>query len=223
MTISPEMKLIETMLWENGAYFLQGLHMARLQRSADELGFSLDAKAVLSALKKKGAGLAPGSVYRVRLLLERSGSFDMSASPLEALSLPVKISVSGERTDRKDILLHHKTTTRGLYDSELAKCRARGYFDCLFLNLEGEVTEGAISNIFVRKGEKYFTPPVSSGVLPGVYREFLLSSDELHLEEKALRPEDIAEAEELFIANSVRKILKAVNPFLSSPQGGTYP
>jgi len=223
MTISPEMKLIETMLREEGAYFLQDLHMARLKKSAGELGFSLDETAALSTLERTAAGLDPEGIYRIRLLLDKTGGTDISVSPLERISSPVKLAVSEERTDRNDPLLRHKTTDRGLYDSELAKYRVKGFFDCVFLNREDEVTECAISNIFIRKGDDYFTPPLSSGVLPGVYREYLFLAGELPLAEKVLHPEDIAEADELFIANSVRKMLKAVNPFSSSPQGGTCP
>ena len=223
MPSSDVFKLIETLSWENGEYFLRDLHMARLKKSALELGFPIDEQAVLSALEQTAAPLESEGASRVRLLLDKSGKTDISVSPLENPSIPVKLAVSEERTDKSDIFLRHKTTVRALYDGALEKCRANGFFDCVFLNREGEVTECAVSNIFVRKGDRYFTPPLSSGVLPGVYREFLLAAGELTLVEKVLYPEDLAEADELFIANSVRKMLKAVNPFSSSPQGGTCP
>ena len=60
----------------------------------------------------------------------------------------------------------------------------------LFLNLRGEVTEGAISNVFVEKDGRWFTPPVECGLLPGVYRRHLLETRP-EIEERVLSLEDL--------------------------------
>ena len=76
------------------------------------------------------------------------------------------------------------------------------------MNTDGEVTEGAITNIVAKEGGEYFTPPESCGLLPGTYREYLLRSGELPLKEKVLRVEDLKNADKLFLVNSVRKMLE---------------
>ena len=48
-------------------------------------------------------------------------------------------------------MFFHKTTHRPLYAEALKAAVEAGFDDVLFLNLRGEVTEGAIHNIFVEK------------------------------------------------------------------------
>ena len=90
--------------------------------------------------------------------------------------------------------------------------RALGFYDAVFTNQDREITEGCISNIIIKNGNEYFTPPVSSGLLPGIYRQFLLTQEGFTLKEKALHKEDLLNADNVFIANSVVKLLPAVFP-----------
>lgn len=71
------------------------------------------------------------------------------------------------------------------------------------MNEKDQITEGAISNIFIRKGENYYTPPVECGLLKGIYRQHLLETLP-KVEEKILYLDDLMEADVLFICNSVR-------------------
>ena len=80
--------------------------------------------------------------------------------------------------------------------------------DVIFLNKKGEVTEGAISNIIVKTEKNYYTPPVKSGLLNGVYRQYLLNSQIFPLKEKVLYKQDIINAGKLFICNSVRGLVE---------------
>ena len=140
-----------------------------------------------------------------------SGKPMVTSYPLEdPEDLPVRITLSDKRTDKNDILLYHKTTKRTLYDTELSKCRAKGYFDCIFMNQEDKITEGAVSNIIIKENNTFFTPPIACGLLPGIYREYMLKVKDIIFEEKVLDLEDIRRAESIFLINSVRKILPAV-------------
>ncbi len=203
--------LIETILWENGAYFLLDLHIERLETSAAHFSFSVNKTHIIDALNTSSISFDPAEKYRVRLLLDRSGKSNITSDILEQVpGQTVKIAVSNERTDRDDVFLHHKTTNRGLYDTELAKYREKGFFDVVFLNREGEITEGAITNIVVQKGQDYWTPPLSCGLLNGVYRHYLLTTGKLPLKEKTLRREDLVNADRIFLINSVRKMVPAI-------------
>jgi len=79
----------------------------------------------------------------------------------------------------------------------------------LFLNQRGEVTEGAISNIFVEKGGRWFTPPVECGLLAGVYRRHLLETRP-GVEERVLYLEDLRQADTIYLANAVRGLRRVV-------------
>jgi para-aminobenzoate synthetase/4-amino-4-deoxychorismate lyase len=114
-----------------------------------------------------------------------------------------RVRLSMERTSSADVFLRHKTTRRELYEREYARARADGFDEVIFRNERGEVTEGAISNVFVRRAGKLLTPPLRSGVLPGVFRRHLLESD-ASAEERVLTVEDLESGDAVFLGNSVR-------------------
>jgi para-aminobenzoate synthetase/4-amino-4-deoxychorismate lyase len=90
-----------------------------------------------------------------------------------------------------------------LYDRLYAKARAEGFQEVIFANENGELTEGAISNIFLEKLGKFLTPPLSSGVLPGVFRRHILET-RATAEETVLTLDDLKTAEAIYLCNSVR-------------------
>ena len=126
----------------------------------------------------------------------------------------ITVTLSPHRTNSADPFLRHKTTNRHLYNEELTRVRAEGFDEVLFLNERGELTEGAISNVFVEKpadpqrAGKLFTPPLSSGVLPGVMRRHLLETFP-HAKERVLTLADLEPPNTLWLCNSVRGLRKA--------------
>ena len=93
--------------------------------------------------------------------------------------------------------------------SNINTYRGKNIFDVLFLNQDNEITEGAITNLVIKKDKNYWTPSLASGLLPGVYREYLLDVNKIPLKEKVLYKEDLINADKIFVANSVRKMLPA--------------
>jgi para-aminobenzoate synthetase/4-amino-4-deoxychorismate lyase len=100
-------------------------------------------------------------------------------------------------------MLYHKTTHRPIYARAFEHATRDRFDDALFLNLRGEVTEGAISNIFVENNGRWFTPPVECGLLPGVYRRHLLETRP-EIEERVLSLDDLRHADAIYLANAVR-------------------
>ena len=92
----------------------------------------------------------------------------------------------------------------------LESAQARGFDEALLLNERGEVAECTSANIFAAVGSQVWTPPLSSGCLPGVTRQVLL--EEIHppgieIIEKALLPSDLEAADEVFITSTTRDLL----------------
>jgi para-aminobenzoate synthetase/4-amino-4-deoxychorismate lyase len=77
------------------------------------------------------------------------------------------------------------------------------------LNCDGHVTEGAISNIFVEKDGRWFTPPIACGVLAGIYRRHLLETRS-DIEERILTVEDLKAADGVYLSNAVRGLRRVV-------------
>ena len=82
-----------------------------------------------------------------------------------------------------------------------------GYTEVILLNERGEVAECTSANIFAAKDEVTYTPPLSSGPLPGVTRAIMLEELDPPVEEKVLRLEDLIEADEVFITSTTRELL----------------
>lgn len=91
----------------------------------------------------------------------------------------------------------------------LERARAQGFDDALLLNERGELAECTSANIFVVRGGKVLTPPLSSGCLPGVTREVLFEIARragVELVEQTLLPQDLSGADEVFISSSTRDV-----------------
>ncbi|HKN21042.1 MAG TPA: aminodeoxychorismate synthase component I [Terracidiphilus sp.] len=198
--------LIETMLW-NGAYPFIELHLDRLTDSADYFGFSCDRAAIRTALEQHAQQFAESASRKVRLLMiDPEGNVEIGSEPLPPNPDPnrvARVCISPHRTDPADPTLYHKTTQRPLYALEYLEAQRRGFDDVLFLNLRGEVTEGAISNVFVEKEGRWFTPPIECGLLAGVFRRHLLATRP-EIEERVLFLNDLRQADGVYIANAVR-------------------
>jgi para-aminobenzoate synthetase / 4-amino-4-deoxychorismate lyase len=211
-----DFQLIETILW-NGDFYLLTKHLDRLSASATYFNFYFDRKAIITQLKSRATTFDPTTQYRVRLLLDPAGIPIITAAPLTNKPTGL-ICLSTEPTSSTDLFLHHKTTRRLLYDRLYKEALTKGYDDIIFLNERSELTEGAISNIFLRKDNQLLTPPITSGVLPGIYRRHILETNP-HAEEKVLTLEDLHAADAIYICNSVRGMneVKLNTPVLSRP------
>ena len=202
--------LIESLL-RDGAYPLLELHLDRLADSAEYFGFACDREAARASLEQHAQQFAEASRRKVRLLLDAEGRLEITSEVLppggEANRI-ARVRFAPQRTDPADAMLYHKTTHRPLYAQAFAQAAAAGFDDVLFLNLRGEVTEGAISNIFVEKDGRWATPPVECGLLAGVYRRQLLQTRP-EMEERTLHFNDLRHADGVYIANAVRGLRRA--------------
>jgi len=204
-------QLIETMLWQQG-FPLLSLHLDRLKESAAYFGFACQRAAVEEALLARAGGFADRSPRKVRLLLARDGTLEIAAEALPEIADPAKPAracLAQERTDSRDRMLFHKTTHRPLYARAFKKANEAGFDDVLFLNQCGEITEGAISNIFVERDGRWCTPPAPCGLLAGVYRRHLLETRK-EIEEQVLSIEDLRQADAVYLANAVRGLRKVL-------------
>lgn len=208
--------LVETLLWEGHYPFLE-LHLDRLEDSSSYFGFPCDCAetkaALLAHAERMGEGQAPATIRRkVRLLLDRDGQLNISSELLPsatASSDPIRICIAPQRTDPQDRMLFHKTTHRPLYAQAYEAATRRGFADALFLNLRGEVTEGAIHNVFVEKNGRWLTPPVDCGLLAGVYRRHILETRP-EVQEAVLTLDDLRQADTVYLCNAVRGLRRAI-------------
>jgi para-aminobenzoate synthetase/4-amino-4-deoxychorismate lyase len=184
-------------------------HLARLAASAKYFGFSWDAAAADAYLDTACAMLDAGIDYRLRLALSPSGAFSVQHAPLAPLAEPVRVLLAPDTTHSGDLFLRHKTSIRTRYDAAWREAEAQGAFDTLFFNERGELTEGGRSNVFVRIAGRWLTPPLSSGILPGVMRAVMLDDPLWNASEALITRAMLEAADEIVVCNALRGAMKA--------------
>jgi para-aminobenzoate synthetase/4-amino-4-deoxychorismate lyase len=204
-------ELFESILWA-GSYLWLEEHLCRLASSARALGYPYDHAAAIQIITQLEEDLRR-RVHRVKvkLTLSLQGTFSTTFQPIEVVStsLPVRLCLATQRTDSSKTALYHKTTKRALYDLYYSAACEKGYDEVLFLNERGELTEGAISNLFISKNRHFYTPPVSSGLLNGIFRQYFLATRSF-ASEKLITLQELLYADTIYIANSVRGLRQAV-------------
>ncbi len=174
-------------------------HLARLETSAAYFGFAYDRQRVLHALRwALGTTAAP---RRVRLALALVGTPSVTLAPMPSTGEgPVHLVIDREPVDTSGPWPFHKTSRRDPYEHRTL--RHPGADDVVLVNSQGHVTETTIANLAVRIGGRWWTPPVSSGCLPGIGRAQALAAGDLH--ERVLTVADVRGAEDLATISSLR-------------------
>jgi para-aminobenzoate synthetase/4-amino-4-deoxychorismate lyase len=174
-------------------------HLARMADSAAWFGYRFDRDAVLAAVLAAVRDRT-GSA-RVRVLLARDGRVSVECGPLPPTAdRPVLLALDDDPVDSSSPWLQHKTTRREVYETRAR--RHPGADDVVLVNERGEVTETTVATLAVRLGGRWWTPPTTSGCLPGVERGRLLDAG--LLTERVLRVEDLRTADELAVVSSLR-------------------
>ena len=202
-------RLLETMLHHKGKYRLLNEHIQRLRESAEYFGFPFNAEELLHALGKNTGELGQKEKQRIRVLVDRKGKINIENFKLD-FNKSDKIgytAITKEKTDSKNIFLFHKTTNRSVYDEMYERARERGLIDFIFTNEKGEITEGCISNIFIKRKGKLITPHVECGLLNGIMRQYILKKIKNVIED-IITPDDLRDSEKIFLSNSIRGIMR---------------
>ncbi len=204
--------LIETMRWQaDDGYYLLEYHLARLEASAQHFGIAYDPNGTRGALESLATEFADKTV-RVRLLLDQSGEITLSHVPT-LVPKPgdcLTYVFSEKPIDSQNPYRYHKTTNRDLLDAEYARLTAEtGCDEVLFLNENGEVTEGSRSNLFVELDGRLVTPPVSCGLLDGTLRRSLMDEPDSKIVEQVLMPSDLEKVQRVYLGNSVMGLIEA--------------
>lgn len=219
----PEFQLLESILLENGKYFLLEEHLGRMKKSAAYFQFHFDEEKIKQSLYKLASDNGQG-LYKVRLLLEKNGDIfteihsiglfrgqtgvkpiERADSFMEHAAPPLverpKVVLADKPIEHENIFYYHKTTNRKIYSQ--FQSQNPDIFDVLLWNKDMELTEFINGNVVLEIDGKLWTPPVKSGLLAGTYRGFLLKQGKIS--EKILKLADLNTCTKIWLINSVRK------------------
>lgn len=197
----PRFQLLESLLVEDGRYFLMGEHLERLKNSADYFGYQLEMDKVRNELQSFAQVNCNGKL-KVRLLVDEEGDIVVEGQPIAGLNAPLTVKLAEKPVDSSDVFLYHKTTNRTVYEQFLAG-KPANILDVLLWNEDGEITEFTNGNVVVEINGILVTPPVECGLLAGTFRETLLKTGVI--QERIVTVKEMYMAEKLWLINSVRK------------------
>ena len=105
-----------------------------------------------------------------------------------------------------------KIKTANYLNFILARFNAQdaGFDEAILTNTKGHITEGATSSIFLVKSDSVITPSIKSGVLPGITRSVIIGIAgklKIPVKEKVVTRRELAEADEVFLTNSLAEVL----------------
>lgn len=165
----------------------------------------------------------------MRLLVSKDGIVEIESFPFAAAakdfnreSSKLTIALDSQSVSSQDLFLRHKTTHRTAYESARFRSGVGSAFgepfDVLLFNERHEITECCIANVAVLSVNQdcWITPPVSSGLLPGVMRRHLLLNglENLPLIERVVTVADLKQAVDvsaLLIKELIYNGINAVN------------
>jgi para-aminobenzoate synthetase/4-amino-4-deoxychorismate lyase len=204
----PDFDVLETILWDKGVGFVYlEEHLERARNSQTYFGRKWDKERSNKALRRLKSLLLREKIKyaRIRFIASKNGSVRTEYAVLESPGWNrkiLKLKISKKPVNSKDVFLFHKTTNRKFYDAEFKKTHSEGFDEVIFMNEKGEVTEGAITNIFILTKAGWCTPSLKCGLLPGIWRKKMIG--ELRAEERIIKLKDLKTAKKIMIGNSVR-------------------
>lgn len=101
----------------------------------------------------------------------------------------------------------YKTTN--YLDAIMAKKQAlaRGADDAILYNSQQHIACCCTANLFIKKQNTLYTPPIADGVLNGITRHKILTHPDLNAREKTLYKKDLENADAIFISNSIISVV----------------
>jgi branched-chain amino acid aminotransferase group I len=230
--------LFETMRTYNGRIFRLDSHLTRLRCSAESIGLTHtilstdEGKQCLKAACMATLEANELNDARIRLTVS-AGEGDMTPDPGTCSSPTVlitahnfaplppekyetgfKAAVSFLRRNSQSPLSRLKSTC--YMENVLARmtARAAGYDEAIFLNEQGYLAEGSTTNVFLVSHGELITPCFESGVLPGITRDAVLEiarTSNIKATERWVELNELVEAEEAFLTNSVLELMPLVS------------
>ncbi|HWC96475.1 MAG TPA: aminotransferase class IV [Candidatus Sulfopaludibacter sp.] len=219
--------VFSTLRVSGGVLFEWDRHWARIQRDAAAFHVALPADS--EGLRRKllelvDANHAPNCT--LRLVIVRNGG-GMWAGPSNGRESDVIALTADSKDWGGGVKLAYQAQARhaacnfagtkilswAMNLTWLETAQQRGFDEVILLNERGEVAECTSANLFIANDNQVWTPPLSSGCLPGITRELLVGpvrAAGIEMGEKPLLPAELEAADEVFITSTTRDLLPVI-------------
>lgn len=221
--------IYEVMRTANGRPVDRDAHLGRLRGSGEAIALSIPPEERLRAAIDETLASAENEESYLRVIVTR-GAGELGLEP-DLADEPTTIVVARPlRLPRRELyergasirIVGVQRTPRSAVDPAvksgnylnnimaLAEAKRGGADEAVMCDAGGRIAEGASSNLFAVRGGALYTPALEIGILAGITRQRVLelaAEDGLRAEEGALTPQEVREADEVFITSSIRGVL----------------
>ncbi|AJC86430.1 bifunctional anthranilate synthase component I family protein/class IV aminotransferase [Campylobacter sp. RM16704] len=227
--LEPDFYLFETMYYKNHSILFFKEHLQRILNSANFFGFDAqrlkhDFKNILDSKDKKfhfkslqnfnnfvfnrhyfftKSNFTQKGSKAIKLKLFKNGLYEINFSNIHENSSK-KLLISKDIT-KVNLLTHHKTSLRSLYEANSHLWKENICYDIVFFDEKGILCEGSRTNIIINLNDEYFTP-YAKNCLNGIYRQALLKHK--LIKEKDITKDELLNAKEIYAINSLRGLKK---------------
>lgn len=198
-TEAPTFDLLETVLLEDGTYYLLDAHLQRLEQSAHYFNRPFRKQQILDALQQVASTHQKGT-WRVRLVVQHD-TCTTEVFPLTLSDAPMRVALAHTPIEKQNRFFYHKTTHRSMFTTFQQKHPHND--DVLLWNEDDELTEFTNGNVVLELDGRKYTPHQQAGLLAGTFRAQLLADGVI--EEKVLTKAHLQQATAIWFINSVRK------------------
>jgi branched-subunit amino acid aminotransferase/4-amino-4-deoxychorismate lyase len=214
----------ETLRVYDGRPFALEAHLDRLTASAASIGLPAVERRRLQVLVGLVLPKASGGDASLRLVWTAGPTGGLPTALALLSTVPdwieatrergaTAVSLLGVRASAPWLLPGVKSTSYAVNMAAEAEARRRGVDEALFVDDDGVVLEGTVTNIWWRAGETLFTPSLELGILAGVTRATMIELAPecgYRVQEGAYPLSQLLEAEEAFTTSSVREVMPLV-------------
>lgn len=184
-------------------------HLNRLREAARYFAYPYDEELLTDRLQAylKGKDSSP---YRLTIAIAKDGQISLTDQSLEPLQKDfLKARLVRQSSDVKKLPFTYFKTSHRPHLSVKP-------YEQVFVAADGTLLETSIGNLFVQIEQTLYTPPVSAGILPGIFRQELLRQG--LAQEKELKLSDLDKAEAIFGGNAVRGLYSLTIEDTTLPQ-----
>ncbi len=221
--------LYETMRAYHGKIFLLERHIARMRKSAETIGLAEKLQGIdLAKACKETLAANDLTDARIRLTVS-NGESDTApwtdnrgeptvvitarpytSFPPEKYHSGFRVGIALVRRCRQSIVATLKSVNHLASVMARMETSADGLDEALILNDDGYIAEGGGCNVFFVKSAALLTPPLDSGILPGVTREVILelaAGLRIGVKEVDIKPEALVGFDEAFVTNAMIEVM----------------
>ena len=192
--------IFETIKTVDGVPWAFSRHMRRALTSARRLNQPFPAEESIRNAASIVIATNEFTSGRLRIHFSSHGDLIMTHQFYHPSSSPANLMI--RQSDRNSTLLIDKRYPYTFNLELLDEAKAAGFDDFLLINQADEVTESAVSNLLFQIGSDWVTPPLSSGVLPGIVRGILIEKAGVLV--RKIRSSDLSEVRAGFLLSSLK-------------------